>query len=101
MSEQPDMFELPPYQRHSVTSLQAAVLAEPLVNALQAKVFAQIKLCGGATDEELQVALGLNPSTQRPRRIELVEKGLVRDSGKTRKTAANRNAVVWETVPKP
>jgi hypothetical protein len=50
----------------------------------------------GGTDEELQDALGMNPNTQRPRRIELVERGLVRDSGRTRKTKSGRRATVWE-----
>ncbi len=52
----------------------------------------------GATDFEIQKASGLNPSTQRPRRIELVECGLVRDSGKTRPTPSGRKAVVWEII---
>jgi hypothetical protein len=49
----------------------------------------------GATDEEIQFVVGMNPSTQRPRRIELVRMGLVRDSGTTRLTRAGRKATVW------
>jgi hypothetical protein len=58
----------------------------------------------GATDEEAQLALGMNPSTQRPRRIELRDRyNLVRDSGDWRYTKSGRRAVVWvavELVPK-
>jgi predicted ArsR family transcriptional regulator len=48
----------------------------------------------GATDEEIAAALGLNPSTARPRRIELARRGLIVEAG-TRKTASGRMAVVW------
>lgn len=96
MPDQLDLLDTPAYQRHSLTSLAAAEAIKPSVTALQARVLAYIKLLGGATDEELQRGLQLNPSTQRPRRIELVEKGMVRDSGRTRKTASGRNAVIWE-----
>jgi DNA-binding IclR family transcriptional regulator len=51
----------------------------------------------GATDEEVQRALGMNPSTERPRRVELVELGLVADSGSRRRTESGRAAVVWRT----
>ena len=55
----------------------------------------------GATDEEMQIALSMNPSTQRPRRGELAEDGLVRESGDTRKTRSGRPAVVWVAVLNP
>jgi len=35
----------------------------------------------GATDKEMQTALGMDGSTQRPRRIELLRAGLIRDMG--------------------
>lgn len=49
----------------------------------------------GATDEEAQDALGMGPSTQRPRRVELVGLGLVYDGGGTRPTRSGRKATVW------
>lgn len=49
----------------------------------------------GATDHELQTALRMNPSTVRPRRVELVERQLVIDSGRRRPTKSGRLAVVW------
>jgi hypothetical protein len=87
---------LPAHQRHSTTSRAAARAAVPRVNELQARVLAFIRAQGGATDNEIQDALDMNPSTQRPRRIELMERGLVRDSGRKRKTPSGREAVVWE-----
>lgn len=90
-----DMFA--PAQRFSRTSRAAARSIEPALGRLQALVLAEIKLTGahGATDDELQRAMRINPSTERPRRIELVRKKLVFDSGRERKTASGRNAVVW------
>ena len=86
-----------PYVRGSETSKAAAEDIEPNAGTLRAKVFAALKGIGpvGYTDEELQNVLGMNPSTQRPRRIELVAAGLVADSGTTRKTRSGRAATVW------
>ena len=53
----------------------------------------------GLTDEQMQDALGMNPSTQRPRRVELVEQGWVEDSGERRRTRSGHKAVVWRFVP--
>jgi len=49
----------------------------------------------GATDLEIQSALGMDGSTQRPRRRELQTAGVIVDSGKTRTTPSGRAAVVW------
>ena len=48
----------------------------------------------GATDEEIASGLGLNPSTERPRRIELQRRGLVVEAG-TRKPRSGRYATAW------
>jgi hypothetical protein len=84
----------PPYVRHSVTSEAAAQAIKPTRVSLQQQVLNCLRV-HDATDEEIQSVLRLNPSTQRPRRIELVNQGLVVDSGRTRKTKSGRNAVVW------
>ncbi len=51
-----------------------------------------------STDEEIATALSMEGNSVRPRRIELVERGLVRDSGDRRLTKAKRNAIVWELI---
>lgn len=87
------LFDIP-YQRHSKTSRAAARKVKP--DADRVRVFQY--LCehpDGATDEEMQIALNLNGSTQRPRRISLVESGVVINSNRTRLTRPNRPAVVW------
>lgn len=91
----------PPAQRHSITSLEAAKLIKRQTNNLRAVVLKRILQCGqqGATDEELQMALNMNASTQRPRRIELVQAGLVIKSTFKRPTASGRLAAVWQADP--
>lgn len=85
------------HQQHSDTSRQAAADIFKTANSLQVQVYEAIagSFAVGATDEEIQTWLGMNPSTQRPRRVELVKKGLVVDSGRTRQTRSGRQATVW------
>lgn len=89
--------DMPPAQRHSETSVAAAVEVKPEAAKLRAVVLEFIQSRGehGVTDEEGIAWTGLNPSTYRPRRIECVEAGQVVDSGTTRKTKSGRAAVVW------
>ena len=77
------------------TSHDAYDEIKPDVPTLRQRVFAFIVRHGGATDEEMQNTLGMRANTQRPRRRELVQQGMVRDSGKTRKTQSGREAIVW------
>jgi hypothetical protein len=87
----------PPCQRHSVTSREAAESIKPDASELRRRVLAYLRGRGedGATDEEMQDALGMGGSTQRPRRRELELAETVRNSGRTRRTKSGRNAVVW------
>ena len=103
MTSQPDLFDLPEplkYVRGSETSLEAAIAAEPNAGTQRRRVLDKMRefLSTGLTDHEMQYLLHLNPSTQRPRRVELVKAGLVKDSGNTRLTPSGRRAVVWVAV---
>jgi len=86
-----------PSVRDSDTSEKAAREIEAHAETCLARVLAYIveRGEGGATDDEMQVALDMNPSTQRPRRIDLCHRGIVVDSGLTRRTRTGRDAVVW------
>lgn len=88
---------LPPFQRHSDTSREAAVSVIGNAATLRRKVYEAIFSAGshGMTDEELQTSLAMNPSTQRPRRVELVDAKAVVDSQRRRHTSSGRLAVVW------
>jgi hypothetical protein len=90
-----------PYQRHSTTSAAAARQITPAAT-LRLTVLRFIEQRGmlGATDEEIQSGLAMNPSTQRPRRVELVNIGIVADSGTTRRTKSGRAATVWVIAPR-
>jgi hypothetical protein len=88
-----------PSVRGSITSAAAADSLTPKVlNAMQRKVLdLLVATPDGLTDEEMQRRLQMNPSTQRPRRIELAKLGMVVEAG-TRKTASGRKASVWRAT---
>ena len=88
-----------PAQQHSVTSMAAAdSMDRATLNRLQRLIYDYLRDCpDGATDEEIAHACGMNPSTARPRRIELQRRGLVVEAG-TRRTSSGRNASVWRVA---
>jgi len=87
-----------PAQRHSATSVAAAESLTPeALNDGQRRVLAFLEEHGPATDEEIIAGTGMNPSTARPRRIELVRHGLVVEAGE-RRTASGRRATVWKAT---
>ena len=83
----------------SATSAAAAdSLDSGKLNRLHKAVLAYIAGRGdGCTDEEIARALGMNPSTARPRRIELLRRGLIEQAG-TRRTASGRMATLWRVA---
>ena len=91
------LFESPPAQHHSPTSVTAAEAIKPSAQGDRVRLLAYFAQCGGhgATDEQCQQALEMNPSTQRPRRVELANKKLIHKSGETRPTRSGRQAAVW------
>lgn len=84
---------IPPYQPASTTSISAAASMVGKTQTLRDRVLAELR-ARPLTDEGISVALNLNPSTARPRRIELVKMGLVYQVG-TRVTFSGRNAALW------
>lgn len=98
MNTQLDIFTAPPpAQRHSATSVAAAHQAEAGAGTQRAIVLAWLKLHGPATDEAMQDSLGMNPNTQRPRRIELMRSGKVYQDGES-VTKSGRKAAMWRAV---
>lgn len=96
------MTNLPLFQTHSPTSRAAWIGSRPKAGTLRGVLLAHIEFVGehGATDEEMQQALGIDPNTQRPRRVELHEGGMIADSNKRRPTRSGRGAVVWVATPR-
>lgn len=95
-NRQMSLAEQPP-SVYGETSEAAAEAIKPSAARLRTRVYERLVLAGwdGMTDEELQVALRMPPSTQRPRRVELVKMGTVIDSGRKRRTVSGRKAIVW------
>jgi hypothetical protein len=90
-----------PGVRKSATSMAAAKLMDGKRAPLLAQIYNLLLglLPDGLTDEEGQEMLSLAGNTYRPRRGELEEAGLVKNSLLTRPTRAKRQAVVWIAVP--
>lgn len=53
---------------------------------------------GPLHDEELCGVTGLNPSSLRPRRGELIKSGDIQPAGATRPTRSGRKAKLWQAV---
>ena len=85
-----------PAVQSSPASMDAADAIGGGLGPLQRSVVAFLRQRGvhGATDEEIATGLAMNPSTARPRRIELVRRGLVVEAG-TRKATSGRYATAW------
>ena len=84
-----------PYVAHNETSRQAAVAIRPALSTQRGRVLDIIAATSeGLTDEEGCARTGMNPSTWRPRRIELLEAGLVVRTG-VRPGKSGRLMSVW------
>lgn len=100
-----DQLELTPRARRTdpATSHDAAASVDNLRHTHQI-IVTLLRLEGGQTDEELlylwndRIAERISPSGLRTRRSELVDMGMVRDSGNRRPLESGRMAIVWEAV---
>lgn len=92
-------FKLPPEPptNGTATSNAAAEAIEPRAEILRGRVLAYLRERGadGATDDEIQQALGLDGNTQRPRRYELERMDLVKKTERKRPTSSGRQAFVY------
>jgi len=81
------------------TSIEARRKIEPEIGTINRKVYEFIKARGlnGATDQEIETTLRLDGNTVRPSRGSLVKKGLVMDSGTTRKNIKGNECIVWRS----
>lgn len=82
---------------HPDTSHEAARLVAPKSGTARQRVLAAIAKADprGITDEGIQRVLGMNPSTERPRRVELVEEGWVTDSGERVREKERASMILW------
>jgi hypothetical protein len=82
------------------TEREAALAAYETSAATRARVYRFIRDRGeaGACDHEVEAALGLRVQTVTPRRLELVELGLVVKTDGRRLTPRGRSAIVWKAA---
>lgn len=83
------------------TSKLAALTVAPRTGTQRRRVLDAIAT-RPSTDDELQAALRMSGNTERPRRVELVDGGWIRDSGARRPSSTGADSIVWElarTVP--
>ena len=105
--EQPTLnFNRPVARRTDpATSWEAArSLKEEKLRASQQLILTILRVRGPMTDEQILLCVQRNPDTRmsdsgcRTRRKELVDAGLVEDSGKRERTASGRKTIVWKAT---
>ena len=78
------------------TSREAAKAIQPRLGALQQVVLTCLRTHpDGLTEREIENLLWRDGNTIRPRLVELRDRGLVKDSGKTRPSPSGRASIVW------
>jgi hypothetical protein len=75
-------------------------LPTPVLRSSQRYVLTLLAQLGPMTDEQLVELSMLSPSGTRTRRCELVDKGLVVDTGRRSVTRARRRTIVWAARPR-
>lgn len=83
--------------RNTDTSREAAESVAPKLGRLQRLVLEAIKSRGafGLTADECAEVLGVDRYSAQPRTSELRHKGQIIDSGKRRRNATGKSAIVW------
>jgi len=84
---------------HPDTAHEAARMILPRSGTLRRKVYDFIVDQGyyGATDDGIRAHRSMIGNTERPRRVELVDESLIRDSG-VRRVSQGRRRIVWVAV---
>ena len=80
------------------TSASAALNALPKSGSKRRRVYEYLKQTGGATDEEIERALGISGNTVRPTRGSLVKDKFVIATDLERLTLAGNMAIVWKAL---
>lgn len=104
--EQRDMFKpdidrnvAPLGNLHPDTAAAAADRVFPRSGSRRRKIYDLILAQGGATDDEIEVHLGLSHQSASASRNTLMNDGWLADSGVRRKTRYGNDAIVWKATP--
>jgi hypothetical protein len=90
-----------PYVPGSHTSKDAARRIAPRLKSIRFTVYEFIRKHPGVTDAQIRRALRLNTNTARPRRIELERRGLIKWTGKTKRSPLGASAQTWMVTGLP
>jgi hypothetical protein len=88
-----------PFQAHSDTSRNAAITNAENARLQRVRVYNFIAAHPDLTDEGISDGLGEPENGTRPRRVNLVEYGLVVQSGVVRTNRSGKPAGTWRIVP--
>ena len=80
------------------TSALAALRALPKSGSKRRRVYEYLMQTGGATDEEIERALGISGNTVRPTRGSLVKDKFVYATELERPTISGNMAIVWKAL---
>jgi hypothetical protein len=94
MTAQPDLFSQPPFVAGSHTSYEASQAIKPERANLRQRVYDYVAAHPGVTDQQIAAGTGLDPSTVRPRRVELARAGQIELVGFSH-TTSGRKAQAW------
>lgn len=80
-----------------LTSHEAAVAIAPVAPIIKERIYDYICSWGstGCTDERIQLGLGIDGSTERPRRIDLQNEHRIESKGPVGRTSKGFRATVW------
>lgn len=93
---------LPPHVKDSETSKDAAISILPHAKAMRDKIYRMIEFAelNGFTVDEIEIETGYPHQTASARVTELLQEGLIEDSGERRLTRHGRKACVWVVTGK-
>ena len=89
------IFDVPPHQATD-TSRDAAISMSGKTANLRDLVLKTLRE-EALTDEQIAERTGLAPNTARPRRVELLQRGLIEEAGKA-VTKSGRKASLWMAI---
>ncbi|MEJ7593026.1 MAG: hypothetical protein WKF77_15880 [Planctomycetaceae bacterium] len=89
-----------PYHNRTLPSGAAAESARSFVRSQAVRVSEYIATQGdrGATDREMQIALGMDGNSQRPRRVWLRDHGFIQAKGEPEDIVLRNCSTVWVSV---
>lgn len=89
-----------PYVKGSETSKAAAESIKHVVGSTKVRIYQYMMQCGehGATDDEIEVALGMSHQTASARRRNLEQIGACKKTSRKRPTRSGRAAAVYVAV---